>query len=106
MSEMTVKKAMVTVPAREEEQIAAVVCDLCGTEQGGAYWSDFDGVNWAPEAYGVERVAVQYGSGSHYPEGGFGKTVGVHMCPTCFTDRLVPWLESQGAEMSEKVWDY
>jgi len=45
-------------------------------------------------------------AGSVYPESGSTETIRCDLCADCFTQRLVPWLESQGVVMqhSERDW--
>lgn len=50
--------------------------------------------------YDVNEVTIELEEGSHYPEGKFTETSSVDMCPDCFKGKLVPWLESCGAEIT------
>jgi ribosomal protein S27E len=83
----------VEVPARTETVTASVTCDLCGKvisrQRGNA-----------------EIVEIRHRTGSSYPEGGSGVDFEVDMCPDCFDSKLVPWLQSQGAEIRETNWDF
>lgn len=84
---------------REFKQISShlvdIICDLCGDS------SEFS--DWSNEQYGVDEVTVKYVSGFRYPEDTFLTNTEVDLCPTCFESRLIPWLRSQGAEITE--WD-
>ena len=76
----------------------SVVCDLCAGEAAGpsAYEPSWDG-----DLYGVARTAVSMEVGDNYPEGGATVERRVDVCPTCFTAKLIPWLESQGATVAK-----
>ncbi len=96
----------VTVPAHEEERTEYLACDLCGIRTT-------DGRCW-PEAaragevgpYIVRDVTVSLREGTSYPEGGNTETTIVDLCPRCFRDRLLPWLESQGAKPRGEETDW
>lgn len=83
-------------------------CDLCGRESlDPNSWSrewgrpgDFD-TNTTQLS-----VEVRQREGTNYPEGGSGKLYEVDLCPQCFRDKLVPWLESQGAKVEQTEWDW
>lgn len=86
----------------EEEVLDELRCDLCGTKA--------DHGTWESGCYRVDEtdlsVTVKQRSGDVYPEGGSGTEYLIDLCPTCFKDRLVPWLINQGAKINEKDWDY
>ena len=63
-------------------------CDLCGEI---AKFGD-----WSNECYVVEEVSVTYRTGSEYPEGSNTETYGFDICPDCFINTLIPWVESEG----------
>ncbi len=74
-------------------------CDLCGCE------AVQPGSRWEGGLYDVSEtrleVSVVAEEGTVYPEGGSTERTVVDLCPTCFNERLVPWLRSQGAKISE-----
>jgi hypothetical protein len=86
-------------PAHKIAFTAAVKCDLCGKEapSPNSYMHP-----WAPGTYDVEDVTIEYKTGSSYPEGTDTTTHTMDMCPDCFKDKLIPWLESQGVKMREE----
>lgn len=92
-------------PAREEEYVAAIRCDLCGIETRGSSQRT-DGVNWLGGSYEFDRTRISRSIGSSYPEGGQSEKQEYHVCPECWESKLVPWFQSQGAEPteSESVW--
>lgn len=87
---------------RNERRCVRRTCDLCGAE-GKA--DDWDGVTYSINETEV-RVEVRQKQGSNYPDCGFGTEIVVDICPRCFKDRLVPWLESQGARVQRREWDW
>jgi RNA polymerase subunit RPABC4/transcription elongation factor Spt4 len=92
----------VTVPARQEKRLVNRSCDLCGRQAKANEWGDsiFD----ADET--EIAVSVRQREGKNYPEGGYGTKYEIDLCPDCFKKRLVPWLQSQGADIEEKDWDW
>jgi len=93
---MQIRKT-IDVPATTREVVEFTVCDLCGRKEPGDGWS---------KCYDVEDVEVSYESGSRYPDGNFTETISYDICPDCFKNKLMPWLESQGAKHRKKdnIW--
>lgn len=91
-----------TVPATTREKLAKTTCDLCGAEAKEG--------NWESSSYEVNEVeievTVRQKDGDNYPEGGWGTDYTVDMCPDCFKNKLIPWLESQGCKAERKEWDW
>ena len=94
---MKIKEKKV-IPKKEVEQVIAIQCDLCGKQ--------YHPRNWGGSLYDVKRTEVSYESGEVYPEGGSTELISYDICPKCFMEKLVPWLESQGAEYEESELDY
>ena len=86
----------------ESNRLIETTCDLCGAVASRGCWesSIFD-VNETK----VE-VTVRQKDGEKYPEAGWGTDYIVDMCPACFKNKLIPWLESQGCEAERKEWDF
>ncbi len=78
-------------PATTKRVCKKVTCDLCGEETDN---SGFD----------VDNVEVTCRTGEQYPECGSGEEIEVDMCSDCFKNKLVPWLEEQGATIETKEW--
>lgn len=90
---------------REENRLVEQTCDLCGSK------AEIPNYRWESGPlyhYGntVSETEIRYKWGQHGPEDGNGKEIVVDLCPKCFVEKLVPWLESQGAKVTEKEWDY
>jgi hypothetical protein len=111
----------IEIPARMEQRIEKVICDLCGEERGPLelwknpheeYERESDpsgfmeanvmetevrhkwGVNWCgPSPLGI-------------PDSGDGEEIIFDVCATCFMRKLVPWMESQGAKIRKETWDW
>jgi len=91
------------IPQRVSRYVKTRKCDLCGKEADGEEWE-------AKSCYRVNeteiRVQVRQKEGNNYPEGGSGTMYEIDLCPTCFKEKLVPWLKSQGADIKEEEWDW
>lgn len=83
----------VRVPAQEQRLLDIVTCDLCNKEI-------------KQDCYHREEVTLEYEHGNFYPEGGSGEALSFDVCSTCFTEKLRPWLESQGAVPTVREIDY
>jgi hypothetical protein len=84
------------IPIHIEHRWISTVCDLCGDESETA---------WAPR-YSAFEATVSLRDGNSYPEGGSGTKIEYDLCPTCFREKLIPWLESQGAKTVVTEWDW
>ena len=85
----------------DRKQLVGIKCDLCGLEASG--------LSWGSAIYEMAEtevsVTVKQRQGTDYPEGGQGTEYNIDLCPTCFKDRLVVWLRSEGADIKETEWD-
>lgn len=78
-------------PAKLEKVLVSTTCDICRKT------SKLSG-------YEFEEVEVKYNIGSRYPDGGMGTLTEVDLCPDCFNEKLIPWLETQGATPTVTDW--
>jgi hypothetical protein len=80
------------------KDVIALVCDLCQTRSEGWHWSQ--------NMYDIEESKIFYKNGYVYTTGGQVTEVSFDLCPRCFTQRLLPWLEVQGAKptVTESSW--
>ena len=86
----------VIVPAVKEttnQVLEKTTCDLCGS-------------SIVQERFSEEQVLVQYKTGDSYPEIGSGEVTGVDICPSCFKEKITPWLESQGCSLHTVEWEW
>jgi len=89
------------VPAHTEKIIVKRICDLCGKE-GKHSWDGgiFEESNTAIKA------SIRHKEGRNYPDSGFGDEIDIDLCPNCFRNKLVPWLQEQGANIKYEEWDW
>jgi len=89
-------------PAKKVKVHDKTTCDLCGRIALMGYWQS--------SSYEVNEteieVTVRQKDGESYPEGGYGSKYEVDMCPECFKNKLIPWLESQGCKAKRKDWGW
>lgn len=80
------------------QKIVSLTCDLCGKD--GKY-------NWGGSAWDVNEteISIRCRTGKDYPSGGWGEHYEVHICPDCFKNKLVPWLNQNGANIQSEEWD-
>ena len=83
----------VEIPSTTRQKLIRTTCDLCSEE---IVRGSFD----------AENVEVWHKKGDAFPECGMGTLLNIDMCGKCFDEKLVPWLEDQGAELSTTEWDY
>ena len=62
--------------------------------------------SWGDGGYLVKETAVYCESGVNYPDGGHSETASVDICPKCFKEKLMPWLQSQGANVRREELIY
>lgn len=88
----------------EEEYMATrrrlvkLTCDLCGRAAPHP-----SGATWESSYYDTDEVTVEvrHKKGVAYPEIHHGINRSFDLCPQCFEEKLIPWMESQGAKVSE-----
>lgn len=86
----------------EEKVLVELRCDICGTIAKHG--------KWASSVYEVNEteieVKIKQKDGHSYPEEGSGTEILVDMCPKCFKEKLIPWLNSQGANIQPIDWGW
>ena len=94
----TYKKKGKEIATREFEYLDNKVCDLCGKEdRGGSLHSDAD---WGDTDYDFDIVHIRRAHGtSDRDGGGYKERDYFDICPDCFVDKVVKWLQEQGATM-------
>ena len=92
----------VQIPAKTEERVVAIMCNICGKKGRPEY----PGVNWARKLYDKDETIVRWRYGTSYPESSQGSEYEIHICPTCFENKLIPWLKEQGVNPVERSWEY
>lgn len=89
-------------PERIIDKVESVTCDLCGATAKNEGWQSSQ---WEINETEIE-IRVRHKDGSSYPEGGWGTKYQVDICPDCFTEKLIPWFESQGCKAKREDWDW
>lgn len=87
----------VEIPAHKETRRLLMICDICNTQTKQMDWRD--------GLYDVAETEVVFREGTRYPEGGSGIETTIDICPKCFVERLIPWVESFGNKVQKKEWD-
>lgn len=98
---MEIKKN-VKVPAHLESRVVGLKCDICGAEVHSPNATASYIPDWSKELYEIDHITIEREVGWHYPEDCSTQTVGVDLCPKCWTLKFIPWLESQGTKLSER----
>lgn len=90
------------IPATTRQKLSKTTCDLCGNEAKHGCWES--------STYEVNEteieVTVRQREGTSFPDGGDCEEYSVDMCPSCFKNKLIPWLESQGCKAKTKEWEW
>jgi hypothetical protein len=92
----------VTVPSKVIEKHILTTCDLCGKKAVNGDWESS-----TYEVNEVEvRIEVRYKDGKAYPDCSWGDKFQADICPVCFKNKLIPWLESQGCTAEVEEWEW
>jgi len=92
------KKYVKETVTKEQTIFKYLECDLCKKQSKCRDWEN--------GAFEVNETEIRYKTGSSYPEGGSGTEIEIDLCPNCFKDKLIPWLEKQGCKVKEREWDW
>jgi hypothetical protein len=93
------------IPATTHKVIDKTVCDICKRETKGSEWEES---TWHNDETDI-TVELSYEHRTSYGCdccGGQSEKIIVDLCPTCFKDKLLPWLRSQGAQIQVKEYDW
>jgi hypothetical protein len=73
-----------------------ITCDLCGKKNNK--YND-----WSVNPYKTNKTRIHHEYGDNYPEGGGDMAIfSADICPDCFQNKLVPWLQEQGCKVDYK----
>jgi hypothetical protein len=75
-----------------------IFCDLCGIESAGYDWYN---AAWEINETTI-YIKIEQREGENYPEGSYGTKLVIDLCPECFKNKLITWLNSQGANIEEQ----
>lgn len=78
------------VVVKKTKHLSNIICDSCGAR---SKMSD-----WAKDYYDRSEVSLKMTEGSYYPDGGSSVTTSFDLCPKCFKEKIVPFLNSLGAK--------
>lgn len=87
----------VPVPATTRKVCALITCDIC---------KETTKTNWQNEHYDATETEIRLKTGNNYPEGGSGEETTIDICPRCFQEKLIPWVQSHGGEPTTREWDW
>lgn len=82
-------------PARKQEIVTKITCDLCGNE-----------IKDTSYTYEKDEITIQRQKGEHYPSGGQGTYYELDMCPNCWENKFTPWVREQKADFRERDYDF
>lgn len=88
----------VEVPARKELYEVAIVCDLCDARSPSSR-------SWQKGDYETETVTIIHERRMNYSEGD-GTNLEFDLCPSCFQQKLLPWLNAHGAKGRKKDYSW
>lgn len=74
-----------------------VECDLCHKTSKTL---------WTNGSFDATATEIIMKTGSSYPEGGSGTETEIDICPTCFVEKLIPWVETHGGTPTTKEWEW
>lgn len=87
-----------------EQETTEATCELCGAKAVAARSSGEN--DWSRNLARTYETTLVCRDGWCCSDGGSGTEILVDLCYVCFRNKLVPWLESQGAKIQEKEWDW
>ena len=85
------------VPVKEVMKYVETECDICG---------DITKTSWRKKKGDAVEVEVKMTEGTVWPEGGSGLEIEYDICPVCFKEKIIPFLESLGAKQKWREWDF
>jgi hypothetical protein len=86
-----------TRPASTFDALVETKCDLCDKTTKN---------DWRENSYDATETEVRLKTGANYPADGDGDETTVDICPTCFVQKLIPWVKSHGGTPTVKRWEW
>ena len=80
-----------------------VKCDICGAI---APCPDCYDAEWAKESYNISTATIELKEGASFPAGGSWIETTFDICPTCFKEKLIPFIKSFGGEPTIREVDF
>ena len=97
------------IPQTSRKRVKAVICDICKTrsprgDNYSKYW-ELEDQELNPQS-GIDITVKMKEETQLWNDGGESKTTSFDICPKCFKEELIPFLESKGAkpEIEEVDW--
>ncbi len=84
---------------RKTKELIEHSCDIC-KQKSKSKESD----NWGDCSRDVERVEIEYTSGTCYYGDSGGEVISFDICPDCFKDKIVSYFKGLGVEPTK--YDY
>ena len=88
------RKYETTTETRPVTRCVERTCDICGRKARSPEWSQWEGST----SYDVSEVKMSCEEGSSFPEGRMTTKTSFDVCPPCFHEKVVPFMESMGAK--------
>jgi hypothetical protein len=95
-----ITKIKVVVPEKIEERNSKKICDICKKE------SSYHSRNWGNDSFNVKEVEIKMNEGHAYPDGSFGEYIIYDICPDCFKNKIIPFMDSLGAKPRIEEYSY
>ncbi len=92
------------VPAFTRKQCVGMSCDICGLKSNCDEWPTESNHDIQESELWI-KGSVRTGY-SYYGDGGSGQGCEVDICPKCFYDKLVPWINGLGGTAEVVDWDF
>ena len=78
------------IPEEVVDFVETTICDVCGVAHRGNGWE-------RQRSYEIIETHVKIVTGDSYPTGGYTEERSFDICPNCFKEKLIPFIESFGA---------
>ena len=87
---------------RSESLLAETTCDLCKART--VRHPSGNVANWSDSNSGITRVEITLYDIDGDESETIGEEIEFDICPRCFRDQLMPWLQSKGAVPHVRKW--
>lgn len=92
------------------DKLVETVCDICGlsTKENASTFEWGEGDSKGSEVHFTNTsTEIIMDRSTRFPgsESTSRSSVEFHICPSCFTHKLIPWMVLQGAKPTVKEWD-
>lgn len=93
----------IPVPAKTREVLSSKTCDICKKE-----YKTNDEDSWSDNNHDIleTEIRMEEGWDCGYGDGGDKEVTEVDICPDCFKNHLIPWLEHMGAVIRKREVDW